>query len=89
MYKCGGLWLHPNNAMVQINGGSVQSIGQVLFEDYRYSSSGHLASKCYQEYKIPCQMDIPRMEVMFAENYEPTGPYGAKSIGEIATNAPQ
>ena len=84
---CGSV-MHPNNAMVQINGGSVQSIGQALFEDYRYSSSGHLASKCYQEYKIPCQMDIPRMEVMFAENYEPTGPYGAKSIGEIATNAP-
>ena len=40
------------------------------------------------QYKIPCRQEIPDIRVEFEESYEPTGPFGAKSIGEIVINTP-
>ena len=41
-----------------------------------------------QSYKIPCQMDMPLLDIEFIESCEPSGPFGAKSLGEIATGSP-
>lgn len=40
------------------------------------------------EYKIPSRLDIHNIRVAFEESHEPTGPYGAKSIGEVVCNTP-
>ena len=40
------------------------------------------------QYKIPTRQDIGNIEVDFRSSYEPTGPFGAKSIGEIVINTP-
>ena len=81
--------MHPTCATVQIHGGAAQSIGFALYADYQYSKeSGTLIAHNFQNYKIPCQMDLPRIQAVFTDNYEPSGPFGAKSIGEIAVNAP-
>ena len=39
-------------------------------------------------YKIPTRLDMGRLQVEFESSYEQTGPFGAKSIGEIVINTP-
>lgn len=84
---CGRV-LNPINARVQAMGGITQSIGMTMFEEVQYGADHHNISKDLESYKIPSQMDMPRMSVEFIESYEPTGPFGAKSLGEIATGSP-
>jgi len=85
---CGRV-LNPANARVQAMGGIVQSIGFAMFEEIKYGEDDHrMLNRDFQSYKIPCQMDVPSMEIEFIESYEPTGPFGAKSLGEIATGSP-
>jgi CO/xanthine dehydrogenase Mo-binding subunit len=40
------------------------------------------------QYRIPTRMDVPDVRVDFAPSFEPTGPFGAKSIGEVVINTP-
>lgn len=84
---CGRV-LNPGNARVQAMGGIVQSIGMTMFEEIQYGDDHRVLNRDFQSYKIPCQMDIPPMEIAFIESREPTGPFGAKSLGEISTGAP-
>ncbi len=85
---CGRV-LNPTNAEVQARGGLTQSIGMTFSEEILYSSAtGRITNASMQSYKIPSQMDIPDLEICFVDSEEPTGPYGAKSLGEIATGSP-
>jgi CO/xanthine dehydrogenase Mo-binding subunit len=83
-----GRIINLNSARVQLQGGIVQSLGMAMFEQVQYAGDGRLLTKDYENYKIPSQMDVPDLEVEFADSFEPTGPFGAKSIGEIATSSP-
>ena len=40
------------------------------------------------QYKVPSRVDVGKLRVEFESSYEPTGPFGAKSIGEIVINTP-
>ncbi len=82
---CGKV-INPNLVRVQAEGGIVQGIGMALFEDVKYTSSGKLISNSFMEYKIPCRLDVNKIKVEFAEGYDKTGPFGAKSIGEVVLN---
>jgi CO/xanthine dehydrogenase Mo-binding subunit len=42
----------------------------------------------FMQYKIPTRLDLPHFRVAFENSYEKTGPYGAKSIGEVVINTP-
>lgn len=84
-----GRVINPGNARVQALGGTAQSIGMTMFEQVLYDEDTHkVINHDFQTYKIPAQMDMPPIQVEFIESYEPTGPFGAKSLGEIATGAP-
>ncbi len=83
-----GTVLNENLARIQVEGGVVMGIGLGLYEDVRYSGKGRLASSSFMEYKIPSRQDIGNIRVEFEESSEPTGPYGAKSIGEVVCNTP-
>ncbi|TKB08608.1 xanthine dehydrogenase family protein molybdopterin-binding subunit [Desulforhopalus sp. IMCC35007] len=83
-----GTVLNENLARIQVEGGIVMGIGLGLYEEVRYSSSGRLATNSFMEYKIPSRQDIGEIRVAFEESHEPTGPYGAKSIGEVVCNTP-
>jgi CO/xanthine dehydrogenase Mo-binding subunit len=84
-----GRIINPINARVQALGGIVQSIGLAMFEEVKYGDDGLIISKDFQTYKIPSQMDVPPLIVEFVqESPEPSGPFGAKSLGEIATGSP-
>ena len=83
-----GTVVNPNLARVQVEGGLVQGIGMALHENITYNEKGELAENSLMQYKIPTRMDMGKLRVEFDSSYEPTGPFGAKSIGEIVINIP-
>lgn len=84
---CGRV-INRNLARIQVEGGVAMGIGFALFEDVRFTARGRLATDSFMEYKIPCRQDIGVIRVAFEESNEPTGPFGAKSIGEVVCNSP-
>ncbi len=83
-----GTPVNPNLARVQTEGGIVQGIGMALFEDVHYTPAGRILEDSLMQYKIPTRLDMGHLQVEFEASYEPTGPFGAKSIGEIVINTP-
>ena len=83
-----GTVVNTNLAKVQTEGGIAQGIGMALFEDITYGKHGEIRENSLMQYKIPTRLDVGRIDVEFEESYEPTNPFGAKSIGEIVINTP-
>ena len=83
-----GTPINPNLARVQTEGGLVQGIGMALYEDVIYDAKGINYSNSFMQYKIPSRLDIGKVRVEFESSYEPSGPFGAKSIGEVVINTP-
>lgn len=83
-----GTVVNPALARVQTEGGIAQGIGMALYEDVVYNSKGRNYSNSFMQYKIPSRLDVGDIRVEFESSYEPTGPFGAKSIGEIVINTP-
>lgn len=83
-----GTIINPTLARIQAEGGTVQGIGMALFEEVKEDSRGRMISNNFMEYKIPSRADINNITVDFADGYDSTGPFGAKSIGEVVTNTP-
>ena len=83
-----GTVINKNLAKIQVEGGIVQGIGLALYEDVVYGERGDLASNTFMQYKIPTRKDVGNIIVDFEESYEPTGPFGAKSVGEVVVNTP-
>ena len=83
-----GTPINPNLARVQVEGGTAQGIGLALYEDIQYDSRGAVKNDTFMQYKIPCRKDINSIRVEFSLSNEPTGPFGAKSIGEVVVNTP-
>lgn len=83
-----GTVVNPSLARVQAEGGIVQGIGMTLYEDINYTETGRLKENSFMQYKIPSRLEIPDLQVEFESSYEPTGPFGAKSIGEVVINTP-
>jgi len=84
---CGTI-INPNLARIQAEGGIVQGIGMALYENVTYSPKGRITENSLMQYKIPTRLDMGHLRVEFESSYEPTGPFGAKSIGEIVINTP-
>jgi CO/xanthine dehydrogenase Mo-binding subunit len=86
-----GLWavhdagkvINPITAEGQVEGGLAQGIGYALLEEYRFED-GRLLNPNFTDYAIPTALDVPPMVVDWVETHEPNGPFGAKSIGEMA-----
>ena len=83
-----GTVVNPNLARIQTEGGIAQGIGMALYEDVVYNAKGKNYSNSFMQYKIPSRLDVGNIRVEFESSYEPTGPFGAKSIGEIVINTP-
>ncbi len=83
-----GTPVNTNLARVQAEGGIVQGIGMALTENITYNENGTLYENSLMQYKIPCRTDIGRIHVAFENSYEESGPFGAKSIGEVVINTP-
>jgi len=83
-----GTTINPNLAKIQVEGGILQGIGMAMFEDVKYSKNGRMLTNNLMNYKIPNRCDVKKLTVELAESYDPAGPYGAKSVGEIGIDTP-
>ncbi|MCK5822625.1 MAG: molybdopterin-dependent oxidoreductase [Bacteroidales bacterium] len=83
-----GTTINPKLALGQMEGGLLQGIGMAVYEDVKYNKYGQMLTNNLMNYKIPTREDVPNINVEFADSYEPSGPYGAKSVGEIGIDTP-
>lgn len=83
-----GTVINPALARVQAEGGIAQGIGMALTEDVARDERGNLRTGSLMTYKLPTRLDVPEPRVEFMPSFEPTGPFGAKSIGEVVINTP-
>jgi putative selenate reductase molybdopterin-binding subunit len=80
--------INPVLAEGQIEGAVVNGLSYALWEEYRYDETGRLTNPRFWDYKIFTARDIPELQTILVESVEPTGPFGAKSVGEVAINGP-
>ena len=74
-----GRSIHRINTEGQIDGGIAMGVGQSLMEEYV-----HLHTPSLTEYLLPTSVDVPEVTSLLVEDPEPTGPFGAKGVGEPA-----
>ena len=79
-----GQILNPSLAVNQVEGGISQMIGFTLTEEMVIDDfTGGIVNPRYLEHKSPTILDIPPIEVIFADVFDPEGPFGAKALGEL------
>ena len=83
---CGAV-LNPQIYEQQVHGAIAQGIGYALMENYSLGPSG-CAPGGFSDYLIPTALDIPKIDCTALDMFEPTGPFGLKGLGEIATAGP-
>jgi xanthine dehydrogenase molybdenum-binding subunit len=91
IYADAGQVINPDLAEGQLHGGLYRGLGLALLEDTEYDGeTGDLTNKGFiTDFKMLTADDMPEMEkvvVHFTDTHEPTGPFGAKGIGEAALN---
>ena len=74
-----GRAINPTQVEGQIHGGIAQGLGFALMEAYVPGRTENL-----HDYLIPTVGDVPEIECILVEDAEPSGPYGAKGVGEPA-----
>ena len=77
-----GTVIYPIGAEGQVEGGLAQGIGYALTEGLQIDE-GRPINPNFSDYRIPSIRDMPPLRHAFAESYEPTGPFGAKGLGEL------
>ncbi len=82
---CGRV-INPITAAGQVEGGMAQALGFTLTEEMRFDQQGHQLNPDFVSYRIPRAQEMPAVDVIFVQTDEPSGPFGAKSVSEIATD---
>jgi CO/xanthine dehydrogenase Mo-binding subunit len=77
-----GTVIYPIGAEGQVEGGLSQGIGYALTEGLQIDE-GKPINPNFSDYRIPSMRDMPPLQHAFADSYEPTGPFGAKGLGEL------
>jgi CO/xanthine dehydrogenase Mo-binding subunit len=77
-----GKAINHDQAVAQIQGGSLQGIGYALYEKVALKD-GHFDISGFTDYIIPTPTETPEFDVNILENPYPYGPFGAKGLGEL------
>lgn len=83
-----GTTINPNLAKGQVEGAIVQGLGMALYENVVLTSKGKNVTSDFLNYKIPTRKEIKKLTTEFVESYEESGPFGAKSVGEVGIDTP-
>jgi CO/xanthine dehydrogenase Mo-binding subunit len=83
-----GTAINPKLAEGQTEGAVVNGLGYALTEEMLFDQHGRCRNPGFGHYKIFSTRDLPEMVTILVPSYEPTGPYGAKSVSEISINGP-
>jgi putative selenate reductase molybdopterin-binding subunit len=78
-----GIIINPLTASGQIEGGMSQALGYAVCEEMTFDQKGMILQKDLDQYHIFRANEMPEMEVMFIETFEPSHPFGAKAVAEI------
>jgi putative selenate reductase molybdopterin-binding subunit len=81
-----GVPINPKQAEGQAEGAVAQSLGYGFTEEMVLDRQGRMINPSFLDYKILSSKDMPKLTTILVETEEPLGPYGAKSIGEVAIN---
>jgi CO/xanthine dehydrogenase Mo-binding subunit len=80
--------INPNLAQGQVEGAIVQGLGMAAYEESHRTKNGRLIENDMMTYRIPTHKEAPHLTTEFADSHEESGPYGAKSVGEIGIDTP-
>jgi len=83
-----GTAVNPQMAEGQNDGAMLNGISYALTEEFIYDKRGRLLNDNFNYYKIFTTADLPELVTILVPTWEPTGPYGAKSVSEIGINGP-
>ena len=78
-----GVIMNPNTASGQIEGGMAQALGYAVSEEMKYDAEGVAREKDLVDYHIFRADEMPKMQTIFVQTYEPSHPFGAKAVAEI------
>ena len=78
-----GVIMNPNTASGQIEGGMAQALGYAVSEEMKYDAKGVAREKDLVDYHIFRADEMPKMQTIFVQTFEPSHPYGAKAVAEI------
>jgi putative selenate reductase molybdopterin-binding subunit len=83
-----GVPIHPENCEGQTEGGAMTMMGYALSEEFIFDGAGALQNDTFRDYKQFTAADMPEFKTLLCHSYEPSGPFGAKSVSEIPTDGP-
>ena len=83
-----GTAINPRLAEGQTEGAVLNGLSYALTEELLFDQHGRCRNPSFGHYKIFSTRDLPELVTILVPSYEPTGPYGAKSVSEIGINGP-
>ena len=78
-----GKAIHPSYVEGQLQGGAAQGIGWALNEEYVYDDKGRLVNASLLDYRMPTALDLPMIDTVLVEVFNPGHPYGVRGVGEV------
>ena len=78
-----GVIVNPLTASGQIEGGMTQALGYAVCEEMRYDENGNAIERDLDRYHIFRADEMPELETIFVETFEPSHPFGVKAVAEI------
>lgn len=78
-----GIIINPQTASGQIEGGMAQALGYAINEEMRYDEKGNALERDFDRYHIFRADEMPELETIFVETFEPSHPFGVKAVAEI------
>ncbi|MGD2158560.1 MAG: molybdopterin-dependent oxidoreductase, partial [Anaerolineales bacterium] len=79
----GGVIVNPITASGQIEGGMTQALGYAVCEEMVYDDKGRARERNLKDYHIFRSHEMPDMDTIFVETFEPSHPFGVKAVAEI------
>jgi putative selenate reductase molybdopterin-binding subunit len=81
-----GVAVNPVTASGQAEGAMIMALGYALCEELVLDDAGRPLNARLGPYWIYRADDVPPTEVFLVQTFEPSGPFGAKAVGEVATD---
>jgi putative selenate reductase molybdopterin-binding subunit len=78
-----GVIVNPLTASGQIEGGMTQALGYAVCEEMRYDQKGVARERDFRDYHIFRSDEMPALDTIFVETFEPSHPFGVKAAAEI------
>jgi len=80
-----GTVINPALVHGQSHGGIYMGLGEAIWEEVKFDENGRILNPNLAEYRMPTALDVPMMDSLAVEGFEPAGPWGAKEVGEGAS----